>query len=324
MPRENLPAQATGAIGRRAALGALAGFALASAGCSGAYGAETAEPLRTSAEPFVRVPPGRHVFAKTIEIPPGQVWLFDNAAIVYQGTGPAFVASGSNWAMLGRATIEGPKTSTGLLIEQGRAYRVSGLRLQGLGNGIQILDRKDTHDVPRGDRGQFDNITAKGCGIGIDVGLAAEYCLFTNASALGCEQGIVVSAGSVQFHGGNVIDCQDGIVLTNGTNGGHGGFHGVNVNHNKRHNLVARDIAYGHTFTGCHFYGDGPDKGAILLANCSGINITGGQLDCAVIADGGRGNVLANNVITGPNFSVAGDVACRGNTRLDGSDACAR
>jgi hypothetical protein len=311
-------------MGRRAALGALAGFALATSlpGCSGASAAEP-QVLQNTDAPFVRVPTGRYIVREPIKIQSGQVWEFENVVLECSAPGPAFLAQFHAWAIQGKVRLEGNPQAVGLRIEVSRAYSVTGMRFQVFGTAVQVIDRRDLSDKPRGDRGKFTDIIAMNCGTGFDVGNGAEYGTFTNISALGCERGVVVNGGSNQFNGGNVVDCTDGIVLVAGPNHAHGGFHGMNVNHNRRHNLLAKDIAYGHTFTGCHFYGDGPDKGTIQLTNCAGINITGGQLDCAVIADGGKGNVVANNVIAGPNFKVTGDIDCRGNTRLDGSDACA-
>jgi hypothetical protein len=286
--------------------------------------AQSAGPkvLTGSTESFVLVPPGRYVVREPIEILEGQVWQFQNSVIERAGPGPAFVARRGNWVMQGHAKFDGNPRAVGLMIDRSLNYLVSDMRFAGFGAAVQITDRKEVHDLPRGARGKFTDVTAISCGIGFNVGPGAEYCTFTSVSAVGCQRGVVVAGGSTQFVGGNLVDCQVAIELTGGINHAHGGFHGVNVNHSVRHAILAQGIRTGHTFSGCHFYGDGPDRGTILLRDCSGINISGGQLDCAVIAEGGQGNLVADNVIAGANFKVVGGVACRDNTRLDGSDAC--
>lgn len=316
---------ASSMFSRRAVLGLLGG-ACAIALVPGRSAAAANEPqiLKNTNDPFVRVPTGRYIVREPIAVQSGQVWEFENVVLECSQPGPVFLCQYHAWSIQGKVRLEGNPQATGLRIEVSRAYNASGMRFQAFGTAVHVVDRKNLADKPRGDRGKFAEMLAINCGTGFLVDAGAEYTLWTNTTAAGCGKGIVVNGGSNQFMLGNVVDCDVGIELVPGPNHAHGGFHGMNVNHCTRHNLLARDIAYGHTLTGCHFYGDGPTKGTILLANSSGINITGGQLDCAVIAEGGRGNVVANNVIVGPNFSIAGDVACRGNVRLDGSDACQR
>lgn len=279
--------------------------------------------LTGSTSSFVTVPPGRYVIREPIEILEGQMWQFQNAVIERAGPGPAFVARRGYWLMQGHAKFDGNPQAVGLMIDRALNYQVSDMRFAGFGAAVQITDRKEMHDLPRGARGKFTDVVAINCGIGFNVGPGAEYCTFTSISAVGCQRGVLVAGGSTQFVGGNLVDCQIGIELTAGPNHAHGGFHGMNVNHSARHALLAQGIRTGHTFSGCHFYGDGPENGSIMLRDCRGINISGGQIDCAVIAEGGQGNVIADNVVVGRNFKLVGNLACRDNTRLDGTDACA-
>lgn len=290
---------------------------------------------------FIRVPPGTYLIKGTVDVQEGQTWQFDNAVIVHSGAGPAFKASAvSDWAMLGSCRLIGggrKRTNienTGLLVEAGKRYRVSRLqfsRFSHAGMVVTGIGAAASNIYPRGDRGQMTDLGFDGCAIGVDVQsiTGAEYNVFTNTAVTDCEVGIIASAGSTQFVGGNATDCVTGIALTTGHNNSHGGFHAFNVNHCTQHAVHANGVSHGHTFIGCNFYSEGPSVGTIFLQDSKGVLFQGCQLDCAVIADGKAGsNYLLNNIVAGKNFSIGsskGDesrIVCRNNFRFDGTDAC--
>lgn len=283
---------------------------------------------------LVRMPPGRITLSGTLEILDAQNWIMDNTLIVHNGKGPAIRTRAREWSLTGNGRIVGAGAdmagNSGLLIEGGRAYRVSGVYFHGFGGtALEIVDDLKAFSVPRGDRGQFSDLSFAACATAVDIKPAAEYSVFTNTTIRGCRQGAVVAGGNTQFIGGNMVDCEDGFVLVGGQNHGHGGVQGFNINHCKRYALFANEVANGFSFNGCNFYSDGPTSGAIYLKDSAGILVQGGHVDCPVIVEGKRGShVLANNLMPGKNFSIAsstGDrarVVCRGNTRPDGGDAC--
>lgn len=279
----------------------------------------------------IRVPAGRYLVRGTVQVLSGQTWTFDNAVIVHSEKGPAFEATARDWLFQGRCRLEGGGIDAagnhGLVIHGSRAYRVTGLQCVAFGGiGLHVYESSSLNTI-RGERGQFSDLAFNGCDTGIAVEASAEYNLFTNTAVAVCNRGIVVTAGNTQFVGGNVVDCLDGIVLKADNNDSHGGFHAFNVNHSGRHSVVATGISNGHTFSGCHFIASSAATGSIYLKDSVGVLIQGGQIDCAVLAEGRRGrHFILNNVVVGKYFRIGGDagqVICRNNFRYDGTDACA-
>lgn len=288
---------------------------------------------------FIRVPAGRYLIKGTVNILDAQTWQFENATVIYREAGPAFkAASASDWALLGMLRLEGAggrrtgAANMGLLVEGGKRYRVSRIQFSRFAHAGLTVTGGGGGGGGRGDRGQLSDLGFNECSTGIELQAAsgAEYNIFTNTAITGCEVAIMAAAGNTQFIGGNAVDCAIGIVLMEGHNHAHGGFHGFNVNHCARYSLLATSIAYGHTFNGCHFYGDSRDAGMIYLKDCTGISIQAGQLDCGVLIDGGGSNFLQNNTIAGKNFHISSNtgsqasLVCRNNLRFDGTDACVR
>lgn len=286
---------------------------------------------QTTPGAIIRVPGGRYDVTKTIEILDGQTWIFEGAAFVYNGTGPAFRARANDWTMQGRCRLFGAGIdvpgNAGMVIDRGRAFHMRDMEFVGFGGvALQLVDDANLFAKPRSDRGTFTDLTFVKCDTGIDVQAGAEYSLFGNTSVRGCKRGIIVTGGNTQFFGGNVVDCEDGIILSAGKNDSHGGFHAFNINHSTRYSVFANGISNGHIFNGCNFFADGPTSGAIYLKDSAGVMIQSGQIDCQVIVEGRKGhNLVVNNLVAGKNFSITGDrtrLTCRGNVRMDGSDAC--
>jgi hypothetical protein len=94
------------------------------------------------------------------------------------------------------------------------------------------------------------------------------------------------------------VDNATGVKLNAGANHCHGMFVGVNISHNNSENLYAENITNGHTFSACHFYGNGGSTGVIWFRNSRGIHVHGGVIDCHIYNDGGGSsgiNVVENN-----------------------------
>jgi hypothetical protein len=270
---------------------------------------------------LVRVPSGTHNLTGTLEILAGQAWIFENCDLVLTGPGPMFRASAANWTMSGTWRCQGTSAATCLVLNNSRAFRVSGMRAIGFGCGLKIEDDPGQFVLPRGDRGQFENLVFRDCYAGIDSNYGGEYMLFSNTSAINCQRAIAISGGSMQFYGGNVVDCDIGIELRAGFNNAHGGFHGFNINHCITHAVYAEGVTNGHTFNGCHFYSDGASIGTIHLKNSAGVSFVGGEMDCAIVNEGTGVNSLMNVTATGALFAVTGTMAKQGCVKRDGTPA---
>jgi hypothetical protein len=221
-----------------------------------------------------------------------QDWYLDNAQITLTDQTKVLFSAvqKSRWGMRGRGFLKGSLTSpstaveTGLKIDGGKRYVVEGLTASSFkGKGLHLTGTVNATAL-RGDRGHFSNIGAheNTGGIVIDAGAASEYNTWTNTNASGNVVGMDMAAGNNTVTGGSIVDNGRGVVLTAGSNHCHGIFTGVNINHNTVYNLEAVDVTFGHTFTGCHFYGSGSSTGAIFLNNSKGIRLNGGDLDCWV------------------------------------------
>jgi hypothetical protein len=201
----------------------------------------------------------------------------------------------------GMLDIQGPDTDTpefgtgtGMHITNCSQYHISeGVEISGLKNGI-ILDGTDlvTGGVAgfRGRQGRLDSITIHDCGIGAQVLERAEYTVWTNPQITQCkETGFIEEAGNTNVVGGNIQDNENGVLLkaVGTTNACHGMFTSVNINHNVGYNLRTEDVIEGHTFNGCHFYGDSALAGTIELIRSNGITITSGIIDARIVIDGG-------------------------------------
>lgn len=142
----------------------------------------------------------------------------------------------------------------------------------------------------RGRQGRWTNPTVHNCIRGIQTLRRAEYSLWSNPQVTQCSGvGWTNTSGNTNVVGGNIQDNQNGVLLqeTGTTNANHGMFTSVNINHNIGYNLRCEDTKYGHTFNGCHFYGDSASAGTIELVRSSGINITNGVIDAKIVIDGG-------------------------------------
>lgn len=148
----------------------------------------------------------------------------------------------------------------------------------------------------RGRQGRWTNPTTHNCKKGIQTLRRAEYSLWSNPQVSQCTQiGWTNSAGNTNVIGGNIQDNANGVLLNDEgtTNGNHGMFTGVNINHNIGYNLRCEDVLNGHTFNGCHFYGDSALAGAIELISSNGINIVNGIIDAKIFIDGAYVNTTA-------------------------------
>ena len=221
-----------------------------------------------------------------------------------------FEATGKNaFEMTGNLKVKGPGmgvgTGVGIWFFDCYGYKMDcNPDVSALGEGI-IID--GTAIAPgglgdyRGRQGRWTNPTAHNCKKGIQTLRRAEYSLWSNPQVSQCTQvGWTNTAGNTNVIGGNIQDNQNGVLLqeTGTTNANHGMFTSVNINHNIGYNLRCEDVHFGHSFSGCHFYGDSASAGTIELIRSSGINITDGTIDAKIVIDG---DVTPTPTVTGWN-----------------------
>jgi hypothetical protein len=255
----------------------------------------------------VYVPSGTYNVNDAVNILDGQTWLFDGATLKHTDDTKIILRANAktDWSILGKCILQGTLTTaatapeTGLYITDGKRYRVEGVQTQFFkGKGIW-LDGSNAGAL-RGDRGQFTDCSAyqSTVGVQIDAGAGSEYNTWSNTNISGCVTGMVQAAGNNTIMGGNIVDNGTGVSLLAGANHCHGMFVGTNINHNNSGNLNAVGVINGHTFVGCHFYGNGTSTGFIWLNGCKGITIQGGIIDCWIYNDSGSGsgaNYIADN-----------------------------
>jgi hypothetical protein len=253
----------------------------------------------------------------TISIRAGQAWNF-NGALIYHtdDTKVMFDASAvNNWALIGPCTLVGMLSSSGTTGEKGvhvagcNSYRVSAMTAR-LFKGPGFHIEPGTFAGFKGDQGQWSDCAGyeNMVPLQVDNGAGAEYNTFTNFNASGNVQGPYIAAGNTTMIGGSICQNNTGVYLSGGTNNGHGIFSGVNINHNGAYNIRANGVTNGHTFIGCHIYGDSSTAGLVLFENGStDIVIIGGVLDSKVVNDSGTNHVINNK--TYGQFAVAGSNA---------------
>ncbi|HDZ80717.1 MAG TPA: hypothetical protein ENH56_05665 [Roseobacter sp.] len=137
----------------------------------------------------------------------------------------------------------------------------------------------------RGDKGQIIAASAHECAIGLraDAGSGGEYVNWSIPDSSGNFVGFRMSAGNHTVSGGNIVDNNVNVFLSAGgvvDNHLHGIFSAVNINHATVYNIHAKGVINGHSFEGCHLYGNGGALGAIFFENSKGIVLDGGHLDC--------------------------------------------
>lgn len=249
----------------------------------------------------------------------GQVWTMDNPEFVQNGVDFTTVFEASDiadWAILGRTRCSGTLVTSldvgaekGLVIKGCSRYRVEAFTTTNMrSHGIHMQAGTLTPS-PRGDQGQLTDCACNEgrVGIEIDADTSAEFNVFSNFNASGNIDGAIVGAGNSTFIGGNIVDNTRGVTLIAGSNHAHGGFVGTQINHNNTYNLKTVSVLNGHTFTGCHFYGNGGSTAPIWFENSKGVNINGGVIDCAIRCDGTTGqNAITNNYIPSTTPSLFG------------------
>ena len=231
-----------------------------------------------------------------------------------------FTAPGKrDFHLTGNLRIVGTNTGTGTGFDffNAYAYKISGnIEIQNFTSyGVKI----DGDVIApaglasyRGQQGHWSGLAIRKCGIGMGVYGRAEYVQIHQPTISQCTSiGVEMSAGNVCFVGGNVTDNQAGVnlVTTGTTNHLHGMFVGSNLNHNIDYNLQATDVTLGHTFIGCHFYGDSNLVGNIKLIRSSNIHIVGGVISATIDIDGDYSrfepfNLISNNLFTGPFVQI--------------------
>ena len=227
-----------------------------------------------------------------------------------------------DFEILGGLRVIGPGgagTGVGFHFTDATRYDMENIIVTGLQNGI-LLDGVVV--VPgglggyRGRQGRWVNATVHNCNTGIAVIGRAEYTLWINPQS--CQNdtlGFHQAAGNTIVIGGNINDNQNGILCDNDstTNECHGMFISTNVNHNIGYNLRCENVDEGHTFNGCHFFGDSAVAGTIEIVGCGGIHIKNGLISSVITIDdtgatvGREWNVIANNQIN-PDHATLGNM----------------
>lgn len=201
-----------------------------------------------------------------------------------------------NFHLLNKPKIIGPGmgvgTGTGIVVLDCWGYTLDQPEVSALGNSI-IVD--GTAVAPgglegyRGRQGKIINSVTYNCKYGPQILRRAEYTLWINPQSTQCSQiGWIQEAGNTNVVCGNIQDNQNGVLVKESasTNANHGMFNSVNINHNIGYNVRCENVTLGHTFNGCHIYGDSEQSGTIELIKCSGINFTDGIIDAKIILDG--------------------------------------
>lgn len=244
-----------------------------------------------AASSSIFVPKGTYLIDNVVDIADDQTWIFegctlkhtDDTKIILRANGKTGFSLLGKCVLLGTLTVAATAAETGLYITNGKRYRVEGIEARKFkGKGIWLDG--STAGLLRGDRGQLTDCAAYECTVGVqvDAGAGAEYNTWTNTNISGCITGMAMAAGNNTVVGGSIVDNTNGLVLTAGPNHCHGMFIGTNINHNTTYNLQTTGVIYGHTFIGCHFYGNGSASGALFFDNSKGIVLNGGHLDCWV------------------------------------------
>ncbi len=279
------------------------------------------------------VPEGFYLCNSTIDILSGQTWTFCGAQIrTTVEDRPIIRANGRrDFSLLGRlrlkgtlVTAESVTTADGFQVTNGKRYVVQGVEASLFkGHGFLVDGTTTGGTASRGDRGQWSDCSAHQNTTGIEFapGAGAEYVTVSNFTASGNTLGVAMDAGNVTFLGGNVVDNTNGIFLTGvGSNNCHGIFDGVNINHNTQSNIKADGVTRGHTFTGCHIYGNAAgSQGNIWFLNSRGILIQGGIIDAWIYNDLGSGSVAGINRVQGA-YLPTNHTGGTGNTALQSND----
>lgn len=258
----------------------------------------------------VRVPKRTYLMKSKVSIRAGQCWLMDNPLFTQDGVAFTTILEAddiADWSILGKTRIKGTLVTSsdvgaekGLVVKGCSKYLVEGISCETMrSHGIHIMEGASA-PAPRGDQGQFLGCSAhkNRVGVEVDAHTSAEFNTFTNFQAAGNLDGIIVGAGNTSFIGGNCVDNTRGVTLLSGANHAHGEFSGMRIDHNNEYNLKTVSVTNGHTFTGCHFYGNGGSTAPIWFENSKGMNLQGGVVDCAIRNDGTTGqNAICNNYI---------------------------
>lgn len=175
---------------------------------------------------------------------------------------------------------KGSGTNTGLIMFGGRRCGMENVTISQMnGYGLRMYSGTDLPYYP-GDQPKFLNCNFNYNYYGVETyPLRPEYINFSNCNASNNFYGLSIGTGNVNWVGGNITYNEIGIFLGGalGQNNSHGMFTSVNVNHNTQQNLYAFQADYGHSFTGCHFYGE--TSGSIKIAQSKGMSFVNCIID---------------------------------------------
>lgn len=275
----------------------------------------------------ILIPPGTfNLSGETVRMVSGRTWLGHGGEFIHQDdTVPMFLADGiedlnvfGSLKCSGLLTTEADTGESAIQFINPRNVYVQRIEAKLFKGDAVRISGSDTGER-RGDGLTIGSLSThkNKTGLRVSAGSGAEYCLINNVQATGNATGAVVGAGNVSLLGGTIEGNVDGVVLVDGPNHGHGVLSSLHINHNSGLNLRGYIVTNGYTIQGCHFYGDSPTAGKILLEDCAGVSISGGIISVAIeIVGTSYVNAIRNNFITG-SASVSGTGVS--STRIEGN-----
>jgi len=225
----------------------------------------------------------------------------DKRFILMPGTGPEFA----------------PNVRSGLATAPQTPSSIEGLYVDGFaGRGWQPIAAQGSlppdltfrpHAIIRGN-------WITNCGLAMDAEASlAEYGVYADNHLSYNNLALRIACGNFNGHGFTMSANRRHVQLFAGANNGHGSLNASLLNHSTGPNgsdpgdfaIVGHGISNGFVFNGCQIH-----DGSIWLLNCSGVQISSGQLQTRrmTFQGGGRnvvsGNFLMNNPAAGLNNEV--------------------
>lgn len=196
----------------------------------------------------------------------------------------------------------------GMILKDSRNVRIHGLTARNLKGRAWYRQTSGVAEPSRGIRGQFSDFMFQGNFFGFehDGGVDCEYETYVNLNASDNGQAGRFAAGNLSIIGGNLTDNINGLeIVGTDPNNAHGRCVGVNFTHNSGFNIKMTDVTYGHTFVGCHVYGDSPTAGNVVITNSRLIRFDGGILDANFVVTAGSNTRVGKHCIDGAQIDGA-------------------
>lgn len=251
---------------------------------------------------IVHIGPGYYRFSE-ITIPSGVMITGsgDGTIVRPSGSQPIFVQSEVDQWRLRDLTLDGEaqgewqqrrdEGQTGLEIDHCYQFEVAGVVLRNF-NGAALQLSHFGPDPRANGVGNLDRISALDNYIGIRFDERAEYVSATQLICCRNVIGCAIHAGNLKITASNFCNNVDGMLIEDKVNGSHGTIGNCLFNNNLRHALVCRKVAYGMAITGCHF-----GYAKLLIADSTGVNISGGIVSCDIVTEGSGVNRISGNYV---------------------------